>query len=176
MKKILLVLFLIPALSLAEKKLAHEVTDAMILKQVHGYNDMPKEKQLKIKLDYAKKMRRGMHVKHLLALDDLFSAGGIIGSQMKKLDKDYCAAIHSLDKQILQLEKKLGAEAGSSSSGFMRFGHKVKCGCKTAWYKVKSGCGRLKNKISGSKKPLSESNSTQKSNKQPSPKASAAKK
>lgn len=166
MKKLLFVLISFSTVLPAEKKLVHEVTDAMVAKQVSGYHGMAKKDQDKVKLDYAKKMRRGMHVKHLLDIDDLFNAGGVIGSQMKKIDKEFCSAIRSLDKQISHLEKHIRENGGDGSSGLGKVGYKIKNGCKKAWCKVKSGCVALKNKISGnSKKHSVESSELEKQQK-----------
>ena len=155
MKKIILMLFSCVLLQCSKDKINPELSDAMMIKHIPGYKGMSTCEQKKSKVEVLKGMRRGAQLQRLLELDDIYDAGGVVGPQMKQMDKEFCVVIDSINKQILLLEKQIKSEKcslGSKSSiKFRNIGEKIGKGFKYTWNTLKSCCCKVKSKISALK-------------------------
>lgn len=158
MNKLILFLCVTPVLLVEPKssRLLDNVSDNMMEKLDPTYKAKTQHEKNKIKLEHAKCAKKALQLKHLIDVEDLYSAGHVIGDQLRSLDREYSAAAVKLDKQIHGLERDIKNYAGEIDSRWSRVKNRVRSSSKAAWNKVKSGYNKVKTKITGSKKRSNE--------------------
>lgn len=158
MNKIVLFLCVTPFLLIESKtsRLLDNVSDNMMEKLDPTYKAKTQHEKNKTKLEHVKCAKKALQLKHLLDMEDLYSAGHVIGDQLRSLDREYSAAAVKLDKQIHGLERDIKHYSGELDSKWTKIKNRVKSSSKAAWSKVRSGYNKVKTKITGSKKRQNE--------------------